>query len=86
MSAVLQDTPPVDGVHGVHQGEKYPYGKCGKVLANKKMWKRHTLACVQGKRVACPDYGKQYASSQGMKQHHKAKHGADVPELDENFV
>ena len=21
-----------------------------------------------------------------MKQHHKAKHGADVPEMDENFI
>ena len=71
---------------GVHWGEKYPCGKCGEVLANKKMWKRHTSACVQGKKVACPDCGKQYASSQGMKQHHKAKHGADVPKLDEIFV
>ena len=48
---------------GVCRAEKYQRGKCGKVLANKKMWKRHTSACVQGKKVACPDCGKQYASS-----------------------
>ena len=52
---------------GVHWVEKYPCTKCGKVLGNKKMWKRHTSACVQGKKVACPDCGKQYNSSQGMK-------------------
>ena len=31
---------------GVHRGEKYPCTKCGKVLANRKMWSRHTKACV----------------------------------------
>ena len=65
---------------------KYPCTKCGRVLANKKMWKRHTSACVQGIKLACPDCGKQYASSQGMKQHQKAKDGADAPEMDEGFV
>ena len=30
---------------GVHQGEKYPCTKCGKVLANKKMWKTHIGLC-----------------------------------------
>ena len=65
----------------MHRGEKYPCDKCGKVLANKKMWRRHTSACVHGKKVACPDCGKQYASSQGMRQHHRAKHGVDTPEL-----
>ena len=63
-----------------HRGEKYPCTKCGKVLANRKMWSRHTKACVQGKEVACSACGKEYASTQGMKQHMKAKHGADIPE------
>ena len=58
---------------GVPRGEKYPCNKCGKVLVNRKMWSRHTKACVHGSKVACLDCGKQYASSQGMKQHHKAK-------------
>ena len=49
------------------------------------MWRRHTSACIHGKKVACPDCGKQYASSQGMRQHHRAKHGVDTPELDEGF-
>ena len=35
--------------------------------------------------MACPDCGKQYASSHGMRQHHRAKHGVDAPELDEGF-
>ena len=70
---------------GVHQGEKYPCYKCGKVLASKKMWSRHTSASIQGHRVACPDCSKQYASSQGMKQHHRAKHGVDAPEVNEAF-
>ena len=35
--------------------------------------------------MACHDCGKQYASSQGMKQHHRAKHGVDTPEMDEVF-
>ena len=70
---------------GVHRGEKFPCDKCGKVLASRKMLRRHTKACVQGCKVSCPDCGKEYASSQGMKQHHKAKHGVDVPEMDEGF-
>ena len=63
---------------GVHRDEKYPCTKCGKVLANRKMWSRRTKACVQGKKVACSVCGKEYASTQGMKQH--MKHGADIPE------
>ena len=61
---------------GVHRGEKYPCTKCGKVLANRKMWSRHTKACVQDKKVACPVCGKEYASTQGVKQ----QRSADVPE------
>ena len=49
------------------------------------MLRRHTKACVQGRKVSCPDFGKKYASSQGMKQHHKAKHGVDAPEMDDDF-
>ena len=71
---------------GVHRGEKFPCDKCGKVLASRKMLRRHTKACVQGHKVPCPDCGKEYASSQGMKQHHKAKHGVDALEMDEGFV
>ena len=71
---------------GVHRGEKFPCDKCGKVLASRKMLRRHTKACVQGCKVLCPDCGKEYASSQGMKQHHKAKHGVDAPEMDGGFV
>ena len=48
---------------GVHRDEKYPCTKCGKVLANRKMWSRHTKACVCSSKVACPDCGKQYTSS-----------------------
>ena len=70
---------------GVHRGEKFPCDKCGKVLASRKMLRRHTKACVQGHKVSCPDCGKEYASSQDMKQHHKAKHGVDAPEMDEGF-
>ena len=62
---------------GVHRGDKFPCDKCSKVLANRKMLRRHTKACDQGCKVSCPDCGKEYASSQGMKQHHKAKHGVD---------
>ena len=69
----------------VHRGEKFPCDECGKVLASKKMLRRHTKACVQGHKVSCPDCGKEYASSQGMKQHHKAKHGVDEPEMDGVF-
>ena len=63
---------------GVHCGEKFPCSKCGKVLATRRMWTEHTKACVSGNRVACPDCGQEYASTQGMHQHHRAKHGADV--------
>ena len=70
---------------GVHRGEKYPCYKCGKVLTNKKVWRKHTSACVHGKKVACSDCGKQYAISQGMRQHHRARHGVDAPELHEGF-
>ena len=52
--------------------------KCGKVLATRRMWTEHTKACVSGNRVACPDCGQEYASTQGMCQHHRAKHGAEV--------
>ena len=46
---------------------------------------RHTKAGVQGHKLSYPDCGKEYASFQGMKQHHKVKHGVDVPEMDEVF-
>ena len=65
---------------GVHRGEKYPCSKCGKVLADRRMHSRHTASCVHGKKVMCPNCGKQYSSSQGLKQHQKAKHGADAPD------
>ena len=65
---------------GVHRGEKFPCDKCGKVLATRKMYRVHTKACVQGKKVACPDCGQEFSSKQGMKQHHKAKHGVEAPE------
>ena len=71
---------------GVHRGEKFPCDKCGKVLASRNMLRRYTKACVQGPKVPCPDSGKEYASSQGIKQNHKAKHGVDVPEMDKGFV
>ena len=38
---------------GVHRGEKFPCDKCSKVLATRKMFRVHTKACVQGKKVAC---------------------------------
>ena len=69
----------------MHRGEKFPCDKCGNVLTNRKMLRRHTKACVQDHKVSCPDCGKEYASSQHMKQHHKAQHGVDVPEMDEGF-
>ena len=62
----------------VHRGEKFPCSKCGKVLANRRMHARHTASCVQGKNVEFPDCGKQYSSTQGLKQHQKAKHGANI--------
>ena len=65
---------------GVHRGEKFPCSKCGKVLANRRMHSRHRASCVHGKKVTCPDYGKQYSSTQGLKQHQNAKHGADAPD------
>ena len=39
---------------GVHRGEKFPCGKCGKVLVNRRYLVEHTQACVQGNRVPCP--------------------------------
>ena len=65
---------------GVHRGEKLPCSMCGKVLANRRMHARHTASCVQGKKVECLDCGKQYVSTQGLKQHQKTKHGADAPD------
>ena len=65
---------------GVHRGKKFPCSKCGKVLANKRMHARHTASCVHGQKFECPVCGKKYASTQGLKQHQKAKHGADAPD------
>ena len=67
---------------GVHRGEKFPCGKCGKVLASKRYWRDYTQSCVKGKTVACPVCKKPFASAQSMHKHHKAQHGADsvVPE------
>ena len=62
---------------GVHRGEKFPCGKCGKVLASKRYWRDHTQSCVKGKTVACPVCRKPFASAQSMHNHHKAQHGAD---------
>ena len=63
---------------GIHCGEKFPCSKCGKVLATRRMWTVHTKACVSGNQVACPDCGQEYASTQGMHQHHWAKHGVEA--------
>ena len=63
---------------GVHRGEKFPCSKCGKVLATRQMWMEHTKAFVPGNWVACPDCGQEYASTQEMHQHNKAKHGAEA--------
>ena len=63
----------------VHRGEKFPCNKCGKVLDN-RIHARHTASCVQGKKVECPDCGKQYVSTQGLNQHQKAKHDAYTPD------
>ena len=67
---------------GIHWGEKFPCGKCGKVLATRRYWTEHTQSCVQGKRVTCPVCRKLFVSAQTMHKHHKAQHGADsiVPE------
>ena len=67
---------------GVHRGEKFPCGKCGKVLALRRYWAEHTQSCVHGKRATCPVCRKLFASAQTMHKHHKAQHGADsvVPE------
>ena len=62
---------------GVHRGEKFPCGKCGKVLATKRYWNEHTQSCVHGKRAKCPVCQKLFASAQTMHKHHKAQHGAD---------
>ena len=62
---------------GVHRGEKFPCGKCGKLLATRRTWTEHTQACVQGNRVKCPVCGKEYASAPIMCKHHHAKHGAE---------
>ena len=65
---------------GVHRGEKYPCSKCGKVQVNRRMHSRHTASCVHGKKAMYPDCGKQYSNTQGLKQHQKAKNGADTPD------
>ena len=67
---------------GVHRGEKFPCGKCGKVLASRRYWTEHTQSCVHGKRATCPVCRKLFASAQTMHKHHQAQHGADsvVPE------
>ena len=62
---------------GVHRGEKFPCGKCGKVLATKHYWNEHTQSCVHGKRAKCPVCQKLFASAQTMHKHHKAQHGED---------
>ena len=62
---------------GVHRGEKFPCGKCGKVLASERYWRDHTQSCVKGKTVAYPVCRKPFASAQSMHNHHKAQHGAD---------
>ena len=62
----------------VHHGEKFPCSKYGKVLATNRVWTKHTKGCVSGNWVTCPDCGQEYASTQGMHQHHQAKHDADA--------
>ena len=71
---------------GIHRGEKFPCGKCGKVLATRRTWTEHTKACVQGNWVACPVCGQEYASALMMCQHHHAKHGADAAVPQGGFV
>ena len=63
---------------GVHRGEKFPCGKCGKVLVNRRYLAEHTQVCVQGNKVSCPVCNKQYSSVSVMHKHHWAKHGADL--------
>ena len=53
---------------GVHRGEKFPCEKCEKVLASRRMLRVHVPACVQGRKVLCPDCDWSFASQQGMKQ------------------
>ena len=62
---------------GVHRGEKFPCGKCGKVLVNRRYLTEHTQVCVQGTKVSCTVCDKQYSSVHSMCKHHRAKHGAD---------
>ena len=78
----LSRTTGSEYIMGVHRGEKFPCGKCGKVLASKCYWRDHTQSCMQGKTVACLVCKKPFASAQSMRNHHRAKHGADsvVPE------
>ena len=70
---------------GVHRGEKFPCEKCGKVLASRRMLRVHVPACVQGRRVPCPDCDWSFASQQGMKQHFRVVHGPEAPG-DESFL
>ena len=71
---------------GIHRGEKFPYRKCGKVLATRRTWTEHTKACVQGNQVACLVCRQEYASALVMCQHHCAKHGADAAVPQGGFV
>ena len=70
---------------GVHRGEKFPvrsvvrYWPVGGCSGD--TW----VPVCRGGRSACPDCGKEYASTQGISQHHKANHGVDAPELDKGF-
>ena len=87
LPASLQDPPQITVPYGSAQGrEKFPCEKCGKVLATRKMWKAHTAASVQGKRVPCSDCDRSFSSKQGMRQHFRVTHGAEAPERDESFL